>query len=329
MPHPFSQDHLGQAWIELSGANPLLVEQYRPSLIAFLAFDRGLSAKLVGTGFVMCGNADMAFVITARHVLEGIAQIQQPGSIPALSTNPRLSPQDVKALWMGSASAGLLNIPHVSFNPRTDVAVCTIASQEIDPPPFAPVSVPLHPIVPRVGEIVQMVSIDNMEVFELKPPKDRSSKGQVLSLFRRVSIRIGTVTGTYPDGLRQYHWPCFTTSIPAEPGMSGGFVFLPREGTTVAACGVVSADSFSGAARNDQMQSGNSIVACSWPAFGLLVPQTIGGTDGSSFRSLLDMVRSGNVPEPLGGVSHLRMVSTADGTTCLEMWIPSSGSNDV
>jgi hypothetical protein len=118
---------------------------------------------------------------------------------------------------------------------------------------------------------------------------------------------------------RQYRWPYFTTSIPAEPGMSGGFVFLPVDGTPVAACGVVSADSFSGEACTDQMQSGNSIIACSWPALGLSIPQAIGGPDGSLSRSLLDMVRSGDVPEPLGGISHLRVISTADGTIQIEM----------
>ena len=322
MSHPFPGDPLGRAWIELSGANPVLVDQYRPSLVAFLAFDRGQSAQLVGTGFVMCGNADMAIVITARHVLEGVGQMQRPESGHGSSTAPSLRPQDLKALWMGTESASLLTVMHASFNPETDVAVCIIAPQEIDPTPFAPTSVPLHPVVPRVGEIVQMVSVDKMDTTELAPPKDRSGKDQHLSIFRRVSIRVGTVTGAYPNGHRQYRWPCFTTSIPAEPGMSGGFVFLPVNGTTVAACGVVSADSFSGGARTNQMQSGNSIIACSWPALGLLIPQTIGGIGGSSNRSLLDMVRSGDVPEPLGGVSHLRIVSTAEGTIHIEMRIP-------
>jgi len=330
MSHPFPGDSLGRSWIEVAGANPVLVGEYRPSLVAFLAFGRDYSAQLVGTGFVMCGNADLAVVITARHVLEGVAQVQRPESIHASSTpfipkrsmSPSLDPQDLKAVWMGTASAGLLNIVHVSINPETDVAVCIIAPQEIDPPPFAPTSVPLHAIVPRVGEIVQMVSVDKMDTTELAPPKDRAGKGQCLRIYRRISIRVGTVTGVYPDGYRQYRWPCFTTSIPAEPGMSGGLVFLPVDGTPVAACGVVSADSFSGEARTDQMQCGNSIIACSWPALGLLIPQAIGGPDGSLNRSLLDMVRSGDVPEPLGGVSHLRIVSIAEGKIQIEMRIP-------
>ena|ERR1700676_1476679 len=97
MSHPFPGDSLGRAWIEVSDANPVLVDQYRPSLVAFLAFDRGYYAKLVGTGFVMCGNADLAIVITARHVLEGgVAQVQRPESIHA---SPSLAPEHLKALW--------------------------------------------------------------------------------------------------------------------------------------------------------------------------------------------------------------------------------------
>src|SRR5947208_723796 len=120
MSHPFPEDPLGRAWIEVSGANPVLVDQYRPALVAFLALDRDHSAYLVGTGFVTCGNADMAIVITARHVLEGVARVQRPSR----SAMPRLGPHDLRAIWMGTESAGLLNVIHASFNPETEVAAC-------------------------------------------------------------------------------------------------------------------------------------------------------------------------------------------------------------
>jgi hypothetical protein len=127
--YTFPGDPLSRAWIEVSGTNPLLVDEYRPALIAFLAFDRGFHARLVGTGFVIAGNSNLALVITARHVLaNGVAQVQQRPMTPS-SLNPRY----LKASWMGTNSAGLLDILFVSFNNSTDIAACLVAPQGSDP----------------------------------------------------------------------------------------------------------------------------------------------------------------------------------------------------
>ena len=309
--YPFPGDPFGRNWIELAGANPSLVDQYRPSLVAFVAFDRNQRAHLVGTGFVIGGSPDFAMVVTAKHVLEGVAGIQRPER----QANLKLGARDFRAIWMGSKTAAFLHVIHVAYNSSTDLAVCLVAPQEIDRASFAPNWIPLHPVLPRVGDQVQMVSADKMEIEELTPPSDPFGKDHHLSIFRRVSIRVGTVTGVYLDGHRQYRWPCFTTNIPAEPGMSGGFVCRPVGGAIVAASGVVSADSFSGQARADQMEGGCSVIACSWPAFALPIPREFGSPNGYVMRSLLDMVREGDMPEPPGGVAHLELISTADGTT--------------
>ena len=313
----------------MSGSNPTLVAQYRSALVAFLAYDHNRYARLVGTGFVVCGQPDMALVLSARHVLiEGVAQVQRPVPahapsalfVPKYSTTPSLQPRHLRVLWMGRESAGLLDALYASFIPASDLALCLIAPQKKgDHAPFAPASIPLHTTTPCVGDIVRMVSSDKMDVTEIAPPEDDEGFGHTLRVFRRVSIRVGTVTGVYPSGFRQYDWPCFTTSIPAEPGMSGGFVFLPTENTAVAACGVVSADASPEDARTNQMLAGESIVACAWPALGLQVPEKIGGGRAHPKRTLLEMVRMGNVPEPVGGVSHLSIISTDEGRTILQM----------
>ncbi len=313
MSHVMPGDTLGRAWIEVSGANPVLVNDYRQSLVSFLAFDRDHVATFAGTGFVMCGDHEKAIVITARHVLDYVWQLQRSDSI---SHSPSLAPKDFKVLWMGSDNAALMNVAHVSFNHSSDVAVCIITPQESIAPPFAPKSIPLHPIVPVVGQVVHMVSVGNLVAEETSPPEERDGKGLCLKILRSISIRVGTVTGSHPNGHRQYDWPCFTTSIPAEPGMSGGFVTVPEDGVTVAACGVVSADSFSVNARTDQVHCGNSIIACSWPAFGLTVPELIGGSEDGISQSLLELARNGNVPGPLGGIGHL---SIADGVMTFSM----------
>jgi hypothetical protein len=232
-------DPLKREWVQVSDVNPALVSQLRPTLVAFLAFDRDHMASLAGSGFIIAGESDIAFVLTAKHVLlEGVLRIQRPvpfhaGSalfLPKGSRIPSLAPDRLKVIWMGEQSAALMSVVHASFNESTDVACCVIGSQELHASSFVPTSIPLHTMVPSVGDMVQMVSLDKMVIDELSPPTDSAGTGQMTSITTRVSVRHGTVTGDYPNGLRQYGWPCFTTSIPAEPGMSGGFVCLPIQG---------------------------------------------------------------------------------------------------
>ena len=324
---PIPNDPLGRDWIEVSGTSPALVEQFRPTLVAFLAFDRDRVPSLAGTGFIIAGLSDLALIITAKHVLsEGVMRIQRPTPrhapsalfVTSSSTIPSLSPERLKVAWMGTQSAGLLNVVHASYNDSTDLACCVVTLQELDPPPFAPMSVPLQTTSPTVGDVVQMVTLDGMDVTELTVPFDHTGKGQEFRVTRRVSIRIGTVTAVYPTGYRQYSWPCFTTSIPAEPGMSGGFVYLPVHGTTVAACGVVCADNSTDEARASNFLVGESVVACAWPSLALRVPITIPSAPTSGTRTLLEMVVSGDMDPPVGGVDHIRVVSLSDGNCVIK-----------
>jgi len=51
--------------------------------------------------------------------------------------------------------------------------------------------------------------------------------------------------------------------------MSGGFVFAPKDGETIAACGVVCADNSSMEARGSLLLSGESVVGLTYMALGL------------------------------------------------------------
>ena len=66
---PIPNDPLSRWWVEVSSANPGIVDGLRPSLVAFLAFDHGHVPNLAGTGFVIAAGADLAIVISAKHVL--------------------------------------------------------------------------------------------------------------------------------------------------------------------------------------------------------------------------------------------------------------------
>jgi hypothetical protein len=319
---PIPHDQLQRWWIEVAAVNPSLVNDLRPSLIAFMGFGPGRKPDFAGTGFVIAGGPEFAAVITAKHVLvEGIARLQQSSPSPAPSAlffssranRPSLHPEKLKATWMGFQHVNMMNVAHVAYNDTLDIACCIIAPQELHAAPFQPISIPIDTAVPNVGEVTHMVSLDNMNINELVAPTDYSGKGQQLSVTRRVSIRIGVVTGVYPTGLRQYKWPCFTTSIPAEPGMSGGFVFLPRDGKITSACGIVSADNSPTEARSDQLQCGESVIACAWPALALPVPDSIPSTPTTPTLALLTLMRAGRMEHAVGGIDCVELLYSENG----------------
>ena len=73
---PIPNDPLSRWWVDVSSANPAIVDGLRPSLVAFLAFDHGHVPSLAGSGFVIAGGSDLAIVISAKHVLsEGVLKI--------------------------------------------------------------------------------------------------------------------------------------------------------------------------------------------------------------------------------------------------------------
>lgn len=318
-------DPLKRWWVEVAAVNPDRVNEFRPSLVAVVAGGPSYDYHLIGTGFVTAGNPDFALVLTAKHVLvEGVARIQAPHRRHAptavlVSTNvePSLDPRKLKAAWMGSENADMTNVLHAAYNDTLDIALCIVMPQDISVGPFAPVSIPLDTGVPRVGDTVHMVSHSGMLLTELAPPSEASGSNQAHSLAKTVSIRIGVVTEVHPQGFRQYKWPCFTTSIPAEPGMSGGFVTIPRDGQTIAACGIVCADNSTKEARLNQLICGESVIGCAWPALGLRAPVTIPSEPRTPTMALYELMRTGRLDPPVGGLDCIRFVEWEHGDSHL------------
>ncbi len=345
MPTPIllPDDPHNRYWVELAGVNPHLVDQVRPALITFIAFDKDKSIasstsagatssrylklrdNMVGTGFIIGANTKqgLGLVLTAKHVFEGIHAVQTPRQrhapstpsffVPARHTQPTLDPRRLKITWMGTDTARLMNATWASYNNSTDIACCIFVPQEEDPHLFQPANIPIDTRVPSVGEIVHMVSIDKMTATELVEPVDRTGIGQVLELYRRVSIRRGTVTSVHPKGFGAYKWPCFTTTIPITGGMSGGFVYVPRDGETVSACGVVCADIEPHITKTDQTVCGISVIGCTWPALALRLPEHVPAPEGAPTRSLLEMAQSGRIPVPIGGIDQFRVETLPNG----------------
>ncbi len=314
---PIPYDALNRLWIDVSESNPKLVEMFRPTLLAFVTTNKSNAFEIAGSGFIIAIANKFAFALTAKHVLvDGIKRIQTPKPIHAASSLfvsskaklPNLNHGKVKALYMNSQTADLLRVIDANFNDSLDIALCIVTTKESTERKIEPVAIPIHPIKPKVGEVVHMVSLAGLRVEEITPPEDETGKGQHFTLARSVNIRIGTVTAYYPEGDRQYKWPCFTTSIPAEPGMSGGFVYIPKDGTAIAACGVVCADRSDTDAQHNCYKSGESVLGCTWPALALRAPTLLPRPSGKIDLTLHELIRQGIWPMPPSGIDHIDLV---------------------
>jgi hypothetical protein len=315
-------DPLKRWWLNLDGENRDQVSTLRPILLAVLGFGRQREAQIAGTAFIVAGESEFAVAFTAKHVLsEGVARIQKPEPLHASSALfvpssrhlPSLEATKAKFLWMGDQNALALNGVHSNMNDTLDIASILVMPQEGESKKFQPPSILLDTTVPMLGEEIVMVSLLDMSVEETQPPEDKTGKGQALRIARRVSIRMGVVTGIYPRGFRQYKWPCFTTSIPAEPGMSGGFVAVWRPAEKTAACGVVCADNSTESARRDYRLPGESVIACTWPTLGMPFPDAIPWKAGEPTSTLREMIASGRMPIPIGGIDHIEIAVEENG----------------
>lgn len=316
---PIPDDPENRYWVDISSANPERVDDFRPCLVGFTAYDYGHEPDIAGTGFVIGMGADFAIVITAKHVLtEGVQYIQRPVPrhapsalfVPASSKIPSLNEEKLRTFWAGSESADMLFVRHLSYHDSEDIACCIVAPQKLYATQFKPRPIPLDTTRPSVGDVVHMVSQSGMKISDRLSPTGVKGTGQQFVVHRNVSIRVGTVTAIYPQGFRQYPWQCFTTSIPAEPGMSGGFVYLPRDGSQIAACGIVCADNSIPEAYTDYSICGESVIACAWVALSLPVPQY--HANDSSMRTLLEMMKMGAMIPAVGGVDHIQIIGRDD-----------------
>lgn len=310
---PIPGDYLDREWVELAGANPQLVEQYRSVLVAFAASGKDLQLDLVGTGFCIGAGEGMGVFLTAKHVIQkGVVDVQKPHRIhassaleqflPPSATMPKVGGTNLCAVWADQLHAQAMEVVSANYNDTTDLACCLLMRYAPISTPFSPPCVPLSTEIPKVGDVVHLVSYDRMHRTLLSQERET---GPPYSYFRALSIRMGYVTGVYLDGYRQYNWPCFTTSIPAEPGMSGGFVQLPKDGEPISACGVVCADNSSSVARGDQMIAGESVIGLGYMALGLSVPSET--RNDARHITLQEMMRRGDLPPAVGGFEQFNI----------------------
>jgi hypothetical protein len=185
-----------------------------------------------------------------------------------------------------------------------DLALCTLEHQ----PEYLPVNklsataIALDPRFPEVGEWVHAVALTDFIFDGISPKAD--GKG-VWKIGTRPVVRVGKVLSREANALG-HGGSCFRTTIPADKGMSGGFAYIPRDGQTVAACGILS----SGPQEDDNQSSflvcGNSAFGGVMGALGLKLPEE---HCGGHAITLLDLVRTGQIIDVGGGAANIEIVN--------------------
>lgn len=317
-PEPLPNDPLGRWWVR-AGQDQPIVTRFKQCLLALIVFGPAREPRLIGSAFVIGHGGALALAMTAGHVFtEGVYPSQRPAPRHAPSSSfvppnwspPSLDSGKLMALWIGPGNSVALSLRSVSYNyPALDIS-CFLATPQRTGV-FQPATIPLSIEVPQVNDVVWMVSNAGLECTGIAAPFDRDGNGHPIQIGRRVSARMGVVTGVYPDGFRQYRWPCFTTSIPVRGGMSGGFVYVPREGAPTAACGIICADHSEPEAHLKCTVAGESVVACAWPGLTLSMPTR--ASRDPPLNTLYEMMQSGAVPAPIEGLESIEAIHEPDG----------------
>jgi hypothetical protein len=328
---PISFDPMQREWLDLGPTNPGLVDELRPLLVFFIAWDSGSNPTILGSGTIIAAGSyppGAAVVLTARHVMAEFAvDAQKPHLVGTAglfrevrpADHLSLDPKRLKVAWMGRSTAAFLNVLSTSFNDFSDMQGCFIAAQIGEEPNFVgsgSVPLDLRPVV--VGETVYQLSCGALGLTEIQEPAGDWA-GQILRISRHVSIRVGTVTGIFSDGRRGRSWPAFTTSIPSSPGMSGGAV-LRIEDNRPSICGVISSDFSPNGAGMDFNVRGDTVAMMVWPTLALKLT-----TAENLSLTWFEAMQTGVMSEPIGGLSSFSINENSSGEITMKVpqhWLP-------
>jgi hypothetical protein len=313
----------GYFWSEYIRTDDAFWNGIRASLIGFFAIGPTLAPSFLGTGFVV-GTCSEGFllVLTAKHVvIWGALEIQKPLSRRAPSapsvlfepTLPSIDPKHLRAVWMGTDSSDILLVRHISLANNLDFALCIVEHQShyLESNGCSAVSIALDTRFPQVGEWINIVALTDF-TFDGAALKE-NGHGPFLVGTRPV-VRVGKILSR-EDGAVGHNGPCFRTSVPVDKGMNGGFAYVPRDGQTVAACGIVSSGPEDDHKQSSFLVCGNSACGGILGAVGLKLPAEIcGGVE----MKLLDLLRLGDISDVSG--ADIDIVDARDDGSYRILW---------
>ena len=306
MATPIPDDELGRYWVQ-ANIEDSVRRKFSSGIFVFLGFGPQRQPKIAGTGFAIGSNGRDALVITAKHVLTGgpdsIADIQNPHrrsatSMPdvfRLEERPSVDIKKLRAVWVGESQVDMCVVHDIQYTDHLDIAICTVSIQEHTQGKKLINTFALDTSLPKLGSKIAFMSSSALDLNEISI--DKSLERQTLKISKTIIVRMGVITNVFPTGHRQFKFPCFETSIPVEPGMSGGLFYYPLVDQPIAACGVASTDFSDASAKTNFLVSGQSLAAMIWPVVGFSMPGSLPASDTTPRRTVLDCISAGEIPD--------------------------------
>jgi hypothetical protein len=310
----------GHYWSEAVRTDDPFWSGARSSLVAFVGIGPGFSPQHLGTGFIIGTDKEgLLLVLTAKHVVEdGAIRVQRVNgrrapSAPGIlfdTEKPKIGPMDFRAVWMGAKDADMFFVRHVAYANNLDVALCVLEAQErlrSSIHQLAP-AIALDTRIPPTGTSIHIIALSWLKFNDTSQSADGN---RIWRVETRPVVRVGKVLSHQDEGVG-HKGPCFTTTIPTDRGMSGGFGYVPRDANPVAACGIISTSPQEDDGKIDFQVSGNSTLVGVLGALALQVPLS----SEPSFSLLFALVKSGQVRDIAGGGQNLGIRKLGEDGEC-------------
>jgi hypothetical protein len=250
----------------------------------------------VGSAFIIGATEQGALCMTATHVLVRMSKLEHPypKSHPtslfareSIDLSRPLREGRIGAL-VADGTVHLIAPVSVAYGSvEADISLIFVPFTDAMLPSFVH-ALAINTDVPVPGQRVVAASFFGAAV---------TQRADSTTYNYKFDVRIGTTTDVSQRGSRGLKGPSFDTTIPFEPGMSGGPVLIPPEKTfsPTTACGVISRglsteESFEGGS------PGESTGAQLWPGLFLGFETHIKGVPQGRL-SLLDYIKQGLVKD--------------------------------
>jgi hypothetical protein len=208
---------------------------------------------------------------------------------------------------MGASNPDILFVRSIEYVNNLDFALCVLEFQReyLKSSKSSAVAIALDTRFPEVGEWVHVVGLTDFVFQGSSPEGDGEGIWQVST---RPFVRVGKILSR-ETGALGHSGLCFRTSVPLDRGMSGGFAYLPRDGQSVAACGISSSGPEEDDKQTNFLVCGNSAFGGTLGALGLKLPQEI---CGGQTMTLLDLLKLGQITDVSGAATNIEIVDIRD-----------------
>lgn len=299
-------------WSDLANTDSKSRADFRSTLVSLIAFDPDEKPHGVGTAVIIGRGSGFALALSAKHVLDYAHSIHRPHPKFALSTPaeflspvvPSIAPERLLGAWMGNGRALMLRVGYVSFAQHDLMAIILQVQNEDDFKKFTPAVLGLDLAVPKVGDVVNVLTLSGLKVTETE--YDGKGKARGMEIENACAMFQGVVTQVCLGGLDQHKMACFTISVPTEKGMSGGAAYIVGgDGEPIGVCGIISSDRYS-PSYTDKYQCGESLIMCAFVGLALELPKTM-SNDGERM-TIYEAIKNRVVPTPIGGMEEFEVI---------------------